>query len=106
LLELAVIFHDIDYSSYEKHVENSIKVANQFLEDNNYLQERIKKITEVITNHSTPHRKNYGDAKSIEGKVLYDADKSLFINSENYLRYYPLLYLKETKEIVKHQMGD
>ena len=43
LLKLAIIFHDIDYHSeetykenYNCHVNNSIKVAEKFLKENNF----------------------------------------------------------------------
>ncbi|MEX1013923.1 MAG: HD domain-containing protein, partial [Candidatus Paceibacterota bacterium] len=48
LLKLAIIFHDIDYNSekdfeesYKKHPDNSVKVAENFLNKNNYSKERI-----------------------------------------------------------------
>jgi len=109
LLKLAVIFHDIDYNSettpensYQKHPENSVRIAERFLKDNNYPVARIGKVTEVMLDHSTPYRKRFGEAKSIEGKIIYDSDKSIFITSpELYKKYFPLLYLDETKSMVK-----
>jgi len=113
LLELSVIFHDIDYHSeptygenYNNHVENSIGIAEEFLERNNYPQENIRKLKQVLLDHSTPHRKRLGDSKIIEGKILYDADKSIFITTpEKYRKYFPLLYLDETKKLVKKPVG-
>ncbi len=101
-LKLAAIFHDIDYRSYGEHVENSIIVAEKFLRENNFPQDRIKKIKEIMLNHSTPHRKKFGDARLLEGKILYDADKSIFITTkELYEKYFPQLYLEETRLLVK-----
>ena len=103
-LKLAAFFHDIDYTAYETHVENSIRVAQKFLRKNHYPEDRIKKVTEIMLNHSTPHRKKVGDAKLLEGKIIYDADKSIFItDKETYEKYYPKLYLKETKKLVQKQ---
>ena len=102
ILKLAIIFHDIDYSSYENHVKNSIKIAERFLKENDYPNEKIKEVKEIMLNHSTPHRKKFGDAHLIEGKIIYDADKSIFItNLETYKKYFSLLYLNETKKLVK-----
>ena len=109
VLRLAVIFHDIDYyseSSYEEnyknHVENSIRVAERFLRDNGYPEERIEKVKEIMLNHSTPHRRRFGDAKLLEGKIIYDADKSLFItDSRTYKKYFPRLYLEESRRLVR-----
>jgi len=113
LLKLGVIFHDIDYNSeanfkenYEKHVENSIKVAERFLKSKEYDLKRIKKVKQIILEHSTPHRKKYGDAKTREGKILYDADKSIFItNSEKYKKYYSRLYFDISKKLVLKQLN-
>ncbi|MFH1456647.1 MAG: HD domain-containing protein [Patescibacteria group bacterium] len=108
-LKLAIIFHDIDYHSekdfetnYSNHVDNSVKVAKKFLNENNYPKEKIEKVKDIILDHSTPHRKKQGEAKSIEGKIIYDSDKSIFItNQELFEKYFPQLYLEETKEMVK-----
>ena len=109
LLKLGVILHDIDYNSestfeenYKNHVENSIKVAERFLIKNNYPKERIIKLKQIMLDHSTPHRRKIGDSKIKEGKILYDADKSIFITTlERYEKYSPLLYFDETRKLVK-----
>lgn len=109
ILKLAIIFHDIDYNSesnieknYKHHVDNSVKVAENFLNKHNYPKGRIELIKKVMLDHSTPHRKKLGEAKSIEGKIIYDSDKSIHVtNTELYEKYLPLLYLNETKDMVK-----
>ncbi|MGV8141843.1 MAG: HD domain-containing protein [Candidatus Woesearchaeota archaeon] len=109
LLKLAIIFHDIDYNSestyesnYNNHVENSVKVAEEFLMKNNYPKEKIIRLKQVMLDHSTPHRLKCGDSKTKEGKIIYDADKSIFLtNMEQYEKYYPLLYFDETRSLVK-----
>ena len=78
-LQLAIIFHDIDYESYETHVDASMSVAKEFLEQHNYPEERIAKVVNIMRDHSTPHRKKFGDAQLIEGKIIYDADKSIYL---------------------------
>ena len=101
-LKLAIIFHDIDYREYETHVENSIKVAESFLKKEGYSKDRIEKVKEIMLNHSSPHRRKFGDAKLLEGKIIYDADKSISMDSKKfYEKYYPKLYLDETKKLVK-----
>ncbi len=105
-LKLAIIFHDIDYRSYDTHVDASVKAAEQFLNENNYSREKTDKVKEIMLDHSTPHRKQRGEAKSIEGKIIYDADKSIFItNKETYEKYYPKLYLEETRKLVRLQVN-
>jgi putative nucleotidyltransferase with HDIG domain len=109
-LKLAVLFHDIDYHSepsyrenYENHVENSIQVAEKFLKENNLPEERINKIKQIMLEHSTPHRRKIGDARLLEGKIIYDADKSLSIKDRaTFDKYFDMLYFDITKEIVKN----
>jgi len=109
LLKLAVIFHDIDYNSeltcdenYKNHVENSIKVAEEFLMKSNYPKEQIIKLKQAMLSHSGPHRRKLGESKIKEGKILYDADKSILMNdSATYEKYFPILYFDETRKLVK-----
>lgn len=101
-LQLAIIFHDIEYTSYKSHPDASVVVAERFLRKYKYPEDKIVKIKEIMLNHSTPHRSIVGEAKLIEGKIIYDADKSIFItNKETYNKYFPLLYLSETKKIIQ-----
>ena len=101
ILKLAIIFHDITYKKYKTHVDQSAKTAEKFLSKNNYPRERLNKLKNIIFAHSSPHRKKMGDAKLIEGKIIYDADKfKLALISKLYGEYYPQLYLKETKNII------
>lgn len=100
-LKLAIIFHDIDYSSYENHPDASVLVAETFLKSHGYPSDRTEKVKVIMLNHSTPHRFKLGEAKLIEGKIIYDADKSIFItDKETYEKYYPKLYLEETKKLI------
>lgn len=109
ILRLAIIFHDIGYhmgrnekEKYEMHAENSVIVAEKFMRDNRYPVSRMKRVTKTILDHSTPYRKRHGDAASIEGKIIFDADKSIFITDRaTYEKYFPLLYLDETRRRVK-----
>lgn len=101
ILKLAVIFHDIVYKKYETHVDQSVKAAEKLLSQNNYPKERLKKVINVIFAHSGPHRRKFGEAKMIEGKIIYDADKyRLTLNPNLYEKYYPQLYLKETRQLI------
>lgn len=101
-LKLGIIFHDIDYNNYKSHVNDSVKIAVKFLKENDYPKKRIEKIKKIMLSHSTPYRKKFGNAKLTEGKIIYDADKSIFItNSKTYKKYFHLLYLDETKKLVK-----
>ena len=112
LLKLAVFFHDIDYHSeptpeenYMKHVDNSVKVAEGWLREHNFPEHRIQKIKRIILDHSTPHRNKIGDAQLIEGKIIYDADKSIAILSkERFDKYSPKLYFEISKELAKKQI--
>ncbi len=102
VLKLSVIFHDISYEQYETHVEESMKVAEKFLEEHNYPKDKIKKVLQVIISHSGPHRERLGEAKLIEGKIIYDSDKFYTAQTPGgFEKYYHRFYLKETKELFK-----
>jgi len=103
-LTLAIIFHDIDYSAYETHPDVSAEIAGKWLKDNDYPKDKIIKVKNIILDHSTPHREIRRDAKTIEGKIIFDSDKSLFITTpETYQKYFSLLYLQETKDLVTYR---
>ena len=102
ILKLAVIFHDISYRKYETHVEESIKAAEKFLREHDYPEEKIKKVLNVMISHSGPHRRKFGEAKTIEGKIIYDSDKfRLAKTKEGFEKYYDKLYLDETRDLLK-----
>ena len=101
ILKLAVFFHDINYESYETHVDKSAEVARRFLEINNFDESRIKRVVEVMLSHSSPHREKLGEAKTIEGKIIYDADKFIYAKLDGLLdNYYDRFYLDETRKLV------
>ncbi|HKL24463.1 MAG TPA: HD domain-containing protein [Candidatus Nanoarchaeia archaeon] len=114
LLKLGIIFHDIDYNSednfeenYKNHVKNSAKIAEKFLKKENYPKEDIKRVKKIIYSHSTPHREKFGDTNIKEGKILYDADKSIFIKDPNkYKKYYSKLYFSISKKLVLKQLNN
>ena len=109
LLKLAIIFHDIDYHSedtfkknYKRHVDNSARVAKEFLEKMKYPLDKINLVQKIMLDHSTPHRKKRGEAQTIEGKIIYDADKSIFIKTkETYEKYFSLFYLDKQKALME-----
>jgi len=102
ILKLAVIFHDISYEQYEIHVEESMKVAEKFLKENNYPEEKIKKVLQVMISHSGPHRRKFGEASIIEGKIIYDSDKFHLAKTKGgFEKYFNRFYLDETRNLLK-----
>lgn len=102
VLQLAVIFHDINYENYETHVEKSIDVAEAFLNKHNYPRKRTQKVLDAILAHSGPHRRKLGDTNLLEGQILYDADKfGLAKSPGGFKKYESRFYFKETKEMLK-----
>ena len=101
ILKLAVIFHDVNYESYETHVENSIEVAKNFFNQQKYPEDRTKHVLEAMLSHSGPHRRKLGDTNLIEGKILYDADKfRAATTQEGFEKYGPRFYLDETRNLL------
>lgn len=102
ILKIAIIFHDISYEKYETYVEKSMKVAKKFLNEQNYPEEKTKKVLQLIISHSSPHMRKLGDAKPIEGKILYDSDKfRLAKTKEGFGKYHNEFYLVETADLLK-----
>ncbi len=102
ILKLAVIFHDISYQEYKTHVDDSVEIAKKFLKEHGYPRSKIRKVVQVMISHSGPHRRMFGESKSIEGKIIYDADKfRLAKTKEGFKKYYSQLYLDETRNLLK-----
>ena len=102
ILKLAIIFHDISYEQYETHVEESIKVAKKFFKEQDYPEDKTKKVLQVMISHSGPHRKKFGEAKSIEEKIIYDSDKlHLAKTKEGFEKYHDKFYLDETRDLLR-----
>ncbi len=74
LLKIAVILHDVcePYDKKEKHVELSVKVAKRILEKVGCPKEKARRVLEIISQHST---EKIQKPKSLEAKILFDADK-------------------------------
>jgi len=111
VLKLAVIFHDADYSDPDKHHLNSAELAKGFLQEQDYANEKINKVYQVILDHRGRYRRAEGEAETIEGRIIYDADKFRWaVSPEFYDKYYSLFYLDETRKMVdeylKKQKGD
>ncbi len=107
ILKLAVIFHDISYKKHKTHVEESMEVAEKFLKEHNYSEDRIKTVLQVMISHSGPHRRKLGEADLIEGKIIYDSDKFYIAQtSEGFKKYYHCFYLDETKKLFRNLVNN
>lgn len=74
ILELAALLHDTGYTkTREGHEEESVKIAEAFLKDNNADNETIKAVTECIM-----ATKFKDSPKTKLGKIMRDADSSHF----------------------------
>lgn len=105
ILKIALILHDVTYSDYETHVDESVETAKKILVEIWYPIERIKRVTEVIYDHSWPHRRSNGEARCIEWMIIYDSDKYGWTVYDKtwFDRYFPQLYLQETKDLIKEK---
>ena len=76
IVDVAVLFHDVSKSKTEllKHAVESAKIAEKFLKKIGYDEKFIEQVVECIITHSSPWAKNAPMPKSIEAKVLFDAD--------------------------------
>ncbi len=74
ILGIAALLHDIDQPYYDKkgHVKKSLKKARKILEKIGYPKEKMEKVLEIISQHSSEVQNL---PSSIEAKILFDADK-------------------------------
>lgn len=72
----AAILHDIGMPKYgdELHAREGVKMCRPFLKDCGYTDDEIEKIAETVSMHSTDDPKPE-PPKTVEGQVLFDADK-------------------------------
>ena len=80
VIELAALLHDIGRSgTVEKtHAESSAGLAVNILKKNGYAQDVVSKVREAIISHSL---EGGYEPKTLEAKILYDADKLDFVGA-------------------------
>ncbi len=77
IVTLATYFHDISRASTgaEDHNVKSAEIAREWLRQRGYPAERIERVAEAIVAHMRPVTGPERQSVSLEGRVLYDADK-------------------------------
>lgn len=90
-LQFCALFHDVGHVySYEQHVEESVKIASDFLAKHNVNQQAITHVSEIIMATKLPQ-----SPKDKIAEILCDADL-MYIASENCYEQFELMY-GETK---------
>ena len=76
-LVLAAYLHDISTASqgFQQHQVASAHMAVEFLQAQQVAPELVQKVEQAILTHMTPRAAEQGDISSLEGRILYDADK-------------------------------
>jgi uncharacterized protein len=76
IIYLAVLLHDVDQPFNDKanHVARSAELAEQLLSEINYFPARLRRVLELIREHSTEHISSLRPS-TIEARILFDADK-------------------------------
>src|ERR1700759_1550035 len=76
ILTLAVLLHDVEQPFDDKanHVAYSATVAERMLAELSYPVDRIRRVVQVIREHST-ETIDVSNPPSIEARILFDADK-------------------------------
>ncbi|MET0678304.1 MAG: HD domain-containing protein [Bradyrhizobium sp.] len=91
ILTLAVLLHDIDQPFDDKanHVAYSAKAAETILAELSYPADRIRRVVQVIREHST-ETIDVSKPTSIEARILFDADKIDGVGAFGILRVFAL----------------
>ena len=76
-LVLAAYLHDISTASqgFQQHQIASARMAVEFLQAQQVAPELVQKVEQAILTHMTPRTAEQSDVSSLEGRILYDADK-------------------------------
>ena len=76
-LVLAAYLHDISTASqgFQQHQIASAQMAVQFLQGQRVAPELVQKVEQAILVHMTPGTAEQSGTSSLEGRILYDADK-------------------------------
>ena len=76
-LVLAAYLHDISTASqgFQQHHIASAQMAVEFLQAQQVAPELVQKVEQAILIHMTPRAAEQNDVSSLEGYILYDADK-------------------------------
>lgn len=70
----ATIFHDVGYLySHKEHTKYSAEICKQYLQDNNYNTDFIKKVVDIIANHGNKELL-FNPNTSMEQILLIEAD--------------------------------
>lgn len=76
-LVTAAYLHDISTPSqgFQQHNIASAQMATEFLRTQETTPEFVQKVEQAILTHMTPHAGEQQASTSLEGRILYDADK-------------------------------
>ncbi|GAC1421867.1 MAG: hypothetical protein NVS4B1_03620 [Ktedonobacteraceae bacterium] len=76
-LVLAAYLHDISTASqgFQQHHFVSAQMAVEFLQAQQVAPELVQKVEQAILTHITPNAADQSNISSLEGRILYDADK-------------------------------
>ncbi len=91
ILRFCALFHDVGFvNSFDQHVEESVKIASEFLIQQHFDTQTIHKVSEIILATQLPQ-----SPKDKIAEILCDADL-MYIASENCYEQFELMY-EETK---------
>ena len=77
VLVIAAYLHDISTVSrgFQQHHIASAQMAVEFLQSQQAAPELVRKVEQAILTHMTPRASEQSNTSSLEGRILYDADK-------------------------------
>lgn len=84
VLEAACILHDIGRINIDEgHPEESARIAKPFLEKIGLVEKEVEAITHAVEIHA---KERINEARTIEAKLLFDADKLQILSVYGFLR--------------------
>jgi uncharacterized protein len=108
VVDTAALLHDVSKSkvSLLKHAEKSAEMAEKLLRKLKFNENFIEQVVECIAVHSSPWVKSGSMPKTIEAKVLFDADMLQQLSPLGIVKHILKYKDKPYKEIIKNSRRD
>ena len=108
VVDIAALLHDVSKSkvSLLKHAEKSAEMVGKLLRKLKFDENFIKQTVDCIAAHSSPWAKKGPTPKSIEAKILFDADMLQQLSPFGIVKHILKYKDKPYKEIIKNSKHD
>ena len=103
IIDLAVLFHDIERGKWspEEHALKGAEIVKKVMATLDFDKEMIEKVVHCVAAHSNPWAKTGPIPKTIEAKIVYDADMVQQVSPFGIIKYIHKFGDKDFNEMLK-----